>query len=153
MLALPFQQAGGTVQVSVPSNQNLAPVGYYILFAMVDDIPSSGVIVRIVPGGGTGVPADLAPHAPLAIRVQPNPSRSATTIAWYQARSGKVQLSIFDLSGRAVFAASRQGVVGWHNIDWSGSSSAGDRLPPGLYMVEVKNVSARRIAKFARIGP
>ena len=153
VLALPFQQAGGTVQVSVPSNQNLAPVGYYILFAMVDDIPSSGVIVRIVPGGGTGVPADLAPHAPLAIRVQPNPSRSATTIAWYQARSGKVQLSIFDLSGRAVFAASRQGVVGWHNIDWSGSSSAGDRLPPGLYMVEVKNFSARRIAKFARIGP
>ncbi|HYM81302.1 MAG TPA: FlgD immunoglobulin-like domain containing protein, partial [Candidatus Limnocylindria bacterium] len=73
--------------------------------------------------------------------------------AWYQAQAGGVRLSIFDLSGRAMFTASRQEGVGWHRVEWDGSTSAGERLPPGLYMVEVKNASARRTAKLAHIGP
>jgi len=153
VIGLPFVQAGGVLQVTIPADQNLAPVGCYILFAMVDDIPSAGVIVRIVPGGSVGVPGEIAPQGPLTIRVQPNPSRSATRIAWYQAGNGDVRFSIFDLTGREVFTARREEGAGWHHLEWNGFSSAGDRLPPGLYLAEVKSASARRMTKVARIGP
>ena len=33
----------------LPSEPNRAMLGYYILFAMDDDIPSFGQIIRIVP--------------------------------------------------------------------------------------------------------
>lgn len=46
-LELPVTQVGGTVQVAIPSNPNVLPLGTYIVFAMVDDIPSVGKIVTV----------------------------------------------------------------------------------------------------------
>ena len=48
-LSLEFDQKGSDVQASVPSDPVKALAGYYILFALVDDIPSVGKIVRITP--------------------------------------------------------------------------------------------------------
>ena len=48
MLELDFVQNGSQVQANVPSNPVKALAGYYILFAMVDDIPSVGRIVRVL---------------------------------------------------------------------------------------------------------
>jgi hypothetical protein len=48
-LYLDFTQTGQEVQASIPSDPVKALAGYYILFAMVDDIPSAGKIVRITP--------------------------------------------------------------------------------------------------------
>lgn len=44
---LPVSQSGTDVQVVLPSDQNALPLGWYLLFAMVDDIPSEGVVVRV----------------------------------------------------------------------------------------------------------
>ncbi len=54
LLRLPFTQVGDTVEGTVPVDSNVAPVGFYILFAMVDDIPSVGRIVRVDPGPRIG---------------------------------------------------------------------------------------------------
>ncbi len=43
-----FTIAGGELQVSLPSDPNALPSGYYNLFVMVDDIPSEGRIVRVL---------------------------------------------------------------------------------------------------------
>jgi hypothetical protein len=66
LLRLPFVQSGNVVQATVPVDSNLAPVGFYILFAMVDDVPSVGRIVRVDPGprlgnvnAGAGAIADV----------------------------------------------------------------------------------------------
>src|SRR6266567_3746370 len=48
-LPLDFSQSGSDVSAAVPSDRVRALAGYYILFAMVDDIPSVGKIVRITP--------------------------------------------------------------------------------------------------------
>jgi uncharacterized protein (TIGR03437 family) len=48
-LDLPFTQSGSTVSVRLPANPNVLLAGYYILFAMVDDIPSAGRVVRVLP--------------------------------------------------------------------------------------------------------
>lgn len=151
VLSLPFEQAGGSLNVTVPTSQNLAPVGYYILFAMVDDIPSSGVIVRIVPGGTVDATANPVGRAQLAVHVQPNPMRGQARIAWYQAWDGVVQLSICDIGGRSVFKASRRESAGWHQMDWGGPGR-GEQLHPGLYLVEVRGPSVRALAKLARIA-
>ncbi len=48
-ISLPFTQNGTLVTGTIPSNQNISMLGYYMLFALVDDVPSEGRIVRIVP--------------------------------------------------------------------------------------------------------
>lgn len=54
-LDLPFTQSGTTVTATVPADPNRSVVGHYILFAMVDDIPSVGKMVRIVLGAPPAV--------------------------------------------------------------------------------------------------
>jgi hypothetical protein len=48
-LELEFTQQDDVVTATVPSSANRAAYGYYILFAMVDDIPSVGRMVHIGP--------------------------------------------------------------------------------------------------------
>ncbi len=47
-LKLSFTQKERRVRAKIPSNMLTAPLGYYLLLAMVDGIPSEGKIVRIV---------------------------------------------------------------------------------------------------------
>ncbi len=46
-LVLNVTQTGSAVSVTMPTDPNLLPLGHYILFLMVDGIPSNGVIVRV----------------------------------------------------------------------------------------------------------
>jgi len=46
-LHMPVQQSGSTACVTLPTNPNVLPLGHYMLFAMVDDIPSVARIVRV----------------------------------------------------------------------------------------------------------
>lgn len=46
---IPFTQHASTVEATIPDDSNRVLAGYYLLFAMVDDIPSEGVMVRISP--------------------------------------------------------------------------------------------------------
>lgn len=47
-LVLPVQQNGATVTTALPTDANMIPLGYYMLFAMVDDLPSVGRFVKVV---------------------------------------------------------------------------------------------------------
>ncbi len=48
-LELPFSQNSGVAQVTLPPDPNLLPVGWYMLFAMVDDVPSKALVLRVDP--------------------------------------------------------------------------------------------------------
>lgn len=63
-LSLPFSQTGGQLSVTAPANANLAPPGYYLMFA-VDDrgVPSVGQWIRLPAAGAD----DVAPTAPGAL--------------------------------------------------------------------------------------
>lgn len=47
-LVLPVTQTDAQVEATLPADPNVLPLGHYMVFAMVDDIPSDGVIVRVV---------------------------------------------------------------------------------------------------------
>lgn len=47
ILALPFEQTGRRLEVKAPASPVTAPEGYYLLFVMVDDVPSPGKMVRL----------------------------------------------------------------------------------------------------------
>ena len=53
-LALSPEQTGATVTATLPTDPNVIPLGYYMVFAMVDDIPSVARIVEVV--GAQGAP-------------------------------------------------------------------------------------------------
>ncbi len=46
-LELPVQQTGTSVTVALPTDGNEMPAGFYLLFAMVDDVPSVARIVQV----------------------------------------------------------------------------------------------------------
>jgi len=50
-VVLPFLQAGFTVTTILPTDPNLLPLGHYMVFALVDDIPSEAAIVQVVEQG------------------------------------------------------------------------------------------------------
>ena len=52
-LSLSFTQNGTQVDATLPSDPVLAVPGQYLLFVMVDDIPSVGKIVLVKPGAGS----------------------------------------------------------------------------------------------------
>jgi hypothetical protein len=47
-LELEFTQTGSQISARVPADPNRAVLGWYLLFVLVDDIPSEGRIVRIM---------------------------------------------------------------------------------------------------------
>jgi hypothetical protein len=46
-LVLPVSQEGAVATAMLPTDENLLPLGFYMLFAMVDDIPSAARIVQV----------------------------------------------------------------------------------------------------------
>lgn len=64
----------------------------------------------------------------------PNPFSSATQISFVLGRSGPLQLSIYDASGRLVRSLLNTVLnAGHHVLPWSGVDDAGQRLPSGVY--------------------
>lgn len=64
LVSVPFAQNGDTLVVTVPEDPVLLPVAHYILFLMVDDIPSEGRIVRVLPQPAPGPTATHSPTTP-----------------------------------------------------------------------------------------
>lgn len=79
-LELPFSQTGNSISADIPLDSLIVLDGYYLLFAMVDDIPSIAKIIRI---NGTAMPTEIESmersHATQFI-IFPNPSNGFITI-------------------------------------------------------------------------
>ncbi|HKQ47547.1 MAG TPA: galactose oxidase-like domain-containing protein [Phycisphaerae bacterium] len=94
-LELPVQQSSLEACVTLPMNANALPAGHYMLFAMVDDIPSVAKIIRVdsqtvIPGDFDGSgrvdTADIAPF--VAVLLDPD--------------AGCAEISMADLSMNGV---------------------------------------------------
>jgi hypothetical protein len=48
-LELGVSQSGTSAVVTLPSDPDLLPVGWYMLFEMVDDLPSDALVLRVDP--------------------------------------------------------------------------------------------------------
>ncbi|MEZ4652751.1 MAG: FlgD immunoglobulin-like domain containing protein [Candidatus Eisenbacteria bacterium] len=74
----------------------------------------------------------------------PNPFHESTNIRFQMPESGRVQVRVFTTSGqlaRTVFDGSLSG--GTHERVWDGTNDQGERLPAGLYFVDVNAAGHR----------
>jgi hypothetical protein len=79
------------------------------------------------------------PRASRLLTPYPNPLVGTSLIRYEVGRPGKVALEVYDFAGRRVRTlASDARVAGKFEVLWGGDSDAGQRLPPGIYMLRLK---------------
>jgi hypothetical protein len=84
-----------------------------------------------VPGGG--------PAARVALANTPNPASGATDIQFTLAADERLELSIYDLTGRIVRSLARATFsAGPNTVHWNGLDSSGRPVAPGIYMARLK---------------
>lgn len=90
--------------------------------------------------GATILSADGAQVAPPVMlgSPRPNPFTASTSIAFDLDAGARVEVAVFDGSGRHVrrLADGAFG-MGTHRLQWDGSTDAGDRVAPGVYFVRM----------------
>ncbi|MEX2217549.1 MAG: galactose oxidase-like domain-containing protein [Phycisphaerales bacterium] len=64
-LVLPVQQTGSNATATLPVNPDVLPLGFYMAFAMVDDIPSVARIVQVVASPACYANCDQSTTAPV----------------------------------------------------------------------------------------
>ena len=75
------------------------------------------------------------------VGLAPNPTFGATRLTFELPAAGRVEVRVFDLAGRRLAAASRDGVAGRQGLDVA--ELAGGRLAPGLYFVSLEFAGRR----------
>ncbi len=69
----------------------------------------------------------------------PNPFLSSTRIQYQIGRAGQVQLFLYNVTGQRVRRlAEGSQAAGLHSIVWNGRDDAGNRLPGGIYFLELR---------------
>ena len=89
--------------------------------------------------GTTGVEMSQAPAVSTLIEAaRPNPFGAATEIRYALPRAGKVELAIYDVSGRArVVLEDARRTPGEHRVGWDGRDASGRALPGGVYFARL----------------
>jgi len=86
----------------------------------------------------TAVSEDAAPRA-VSVRSYPNPFHPHATIQYTLPRTGRVRLSIFDVSGRLV-RTMVDGIrgAGDQRVTWDGTDDRGSRVGSGVYLYRLQ---------------
>jgi hypothetical protein len=85
----------------------------------------------------TSVPVPA--HAVTMAQNHPNPFNPSTTIRFEMARTGFVDLSIYDATGAFVAALARANfAAGPHDVRWNGVDASGRRVASGLYFYRLR---------------
>lgn len=102
-LDLDFTQTGNQVSVLLPDDSLRLMPGWYMLFGMVDDIPSVAQIVKIEAGKFVSATGE-APAVASAFQVFPNPAVAggSFTVEMRSNNAGKINFELTDATGKAV---------------------------------------------------
>ncbi|MEO6166619.1 MAG: galactose oxidase-like domain-containing protein [Chitinophagales bacterium] len=97
-LELAFTKSGSQITTILPSDAVTMPDGYYMLFVMVDDIPSVGKIVHVQ--GSAMKPGNELPIFTNDFSIFPNPASQLVTVNYSLHEEQEVAVSITDLAGK-----------------------------------------------------
>jgi hypothetical protein len=106
---------------------------------------ANSLAVFTVNVGTTDVALDVAPLS-LGL-AYPNPFRSTTRLRFALPSSEPVRLVVFDVQGRRVRTlADGTFEAGSHDVSWDARDEAGQRVEPGMYLIQLEaaGVSTRR---------
>ena len=69
----------------------------------------------------------------------PNPFNPTTTVEFTMPKADRVNLSIYDVSGRLVCElVDGYAEAGYHQVTWNGKNDSGDRIASGVYFARLK---------------
>lgn len=124
---LNYLQSGTTISASIPNDSLIFPDGFYMLFAMVDDIPGIAKIISVV---GNYITNIIEPIDFKNITIFPNPSNNSITITNSSYVHEIISVSLVDLAGKVVKE--------WRMLNKIETISTND-LPAGSYLVNFKS--------------
>jgi len=122
---------------------------YYLIAAVNSQGYSSGYSERVYTSDQVSPVGDEQTPKVLAISgVVPNPFNPMTTVKFDLPRSGRVQLTIFDLRGRLVRdLISGQMEAGSHDVVWNGRNDQGQTAAAGVYFARLSSADGHRTVK------
>jgi hypothetical protein len=83
-----------------------------------------------------------------AVAVYPNPFNPSTRILFTLDQRQRVQVGIYDISGRQVISLTdRSYNVGDHDVEWHGQDSTGRNVPSGQYFARIKTGDRIQVEK------
>lgn len=119
-----------------------SPVGSFVAGGAVGDLTPVGVdfdIALLGTGFGAGKARAEFPRVETYLaEPRPNPFNPTTEIEFGLERSGRLQLSIFDVSGRLVRSLVQASLpAGQHLVTWDGRDSANQPSAAGVYFARL----------------
>lgn len=121
-IELKFEQKNGLVTAELPVDSVQFPPGFYMLFAMVDDIPSVAYIVKAL--DSTSIINTGTVNNDITFNVYPNPFTEGVSI---QSSYPLQKISLYDITGRTMANQLFQGE----------SYFKFTNLPEGLYFLKL----------------
>ena len=132
---LNFNQSGNTISITLPNDSLIIPDGFYMLFAMVDDIPSIAKIVSFVGSFTTDI-HEL--QSSTNITIYPNPSYNTLTINNKSFGDGIFSVDIVDITGKVLKE--------WKMLNKIETIPIND-LPIGSYLIRFKSEKYNEIKR------
>jgi hypothetical protein len=138
----------GAVDLVVAANDRRVTVWRFAGSAAADRLPwptfrhdarNTGVVGVAVPASHATAQRLTRLHLP-----RPSPTRGASGIVFETDVRQAVTLRVYDVSGRLVRELVREVFApGAHTVQWDGTASAGQRVPSGIYWVEMRSATRR----------
>ena len=88
-------------------------------------------------------PEDIIPRLFELYQNYPNPFNAETTIRYRLAEPGKIQITIYDITGREVkkLLDEEKPTAGEYSITWNGKDSRGHIVSSGVYFYQLKSTN------------
>ncbi len=123
------------------------PGGYELWMSCL----SRGIAVLKVLDASVGVASNDNSGFPDSFRIFPNPFSSGTSVDFSLSRPGFVQISVFGMTGELVKILENEYFdKGKFQVEWNGTNTSNNEVPPGIYMVQLKTGSKLETLKIVR---
>ena len=125
-------------------------VGSFPFFCTVHENRNMrGIVVVTAPVSVTPIAGAVA-NVGFVIPPSPNPTRSGSWFRFALARPGRVRADVIDVNGRRIVTLlDRDLVAGQFAASWDGRTSAGARVPPGVYSIRLSLPGLTQVRRVA----
>jgi len=134
--------SGDSVNIEVTFDATGLDIGYYFAEIIIESNDPDNLQV-IVPAHlhvlGSGIEERAIPKVFSISQNYPNPFNRQTTIMYGCPKSSKVEIRIFDITGRLVATlVNREVEAGYHEVIWNGCTDSGNKVVGGIYFYKMK---------------
>ena len=82
----------------------------------------------------------------------PNPFNPSTKIAFELPQTSRVELTIYDITGREIACIANEGFsAGFHEVTWDGINSNGERVSSGIYFYRISAGKWSKVMKMMMV--